>query len=255
MRRHVILGDERIDLLAEHRVVRRSTPWPAAGRRASCRWRVDRNADSRLSNPLRPVLIWARAASSPLAIAAEYATSRSMWSAQSCSKLCAGGRSEERTDGAGQVGGVAVDGVRGGLEVGGVGGTGPQRADDQLDVLAEQLGQRRAQPPGRGARSPSPASGGSSAVASALPPLERVRVALPVGGVGLLVVLGRVLRRPGRGGGSMWSVTPASACCRVSRPCEWPAKKSASLPSIWVTCDLGLAPSRSRRRRRARGRS
>ena len=83
-----------------------------------------------------------------------------------------GGRGEQHTDGAGQVGGVAVDGVRGGLEVGGVGGAGPQRADDQLDVLAEQLGQRRAQPPGRDLGRLAPAPGVSSAVASALPPLN-----------------------------------------------------------------------------------
>ena len=38
-----------------------------------------------------------------------------------------GSRGEQRTDGAGQVGGVAVDGVSGRLEVGGVGGAGPQR--------------------------------------------------------------------------------------------------------------------------------
>jgi len=49
---------------------------------------VDRNADSLDSNPFSPWMICALAASSPFASAAEYATSRSMWSAHSCSKLC-----------------------------------------------------------------------------------------------------------------------------------------------------------------------
>src|SRR6185312_7977749 len=105
-----------------------------------------------------------------------------------------GGRREQRADRAGQGGGVGVDRVRGGLEVGGVGGAGPQRADDQLDVLAEQLGQRGAQPParrlghlrlgGREQRRP-----------ERLAAAERVRVPLAVGGVGLLVVLRGVLVR------------------------------------------------------------